>query len=124
MKIVRFGAALAGLLTCWVVSSLRRSPCHRRPPGWLSPTWTRDPLCPGCDDVVVAVPKLNAAVIRFRHANGTFSALTMVPVPRPVAVATADCDADGDLAVFVLGLAGDLHVLVNDSDRRVRRGTR
>src|SRR6185503_13798563 len=75
----------------------------------------QDPLCPGCDDVVVAVPKLNAAVIRFGHANGTFSAPTMVPVPRPVAVATADCDADGDLDVFVLSLAGDLHVLVNDS---------
>src|SRR5262249_24718242 len=73
------------------------------------------PLCPGCDDVVVAVPKSNVAAIRFGHADGTFSAPTTIPVPRPIAVATADCDADGDVDVFVLGLAGDLHVLVNDS---------
>ena len=73
----------------------------------------QDPLCPGCDDVVVAVPKSNAASIRIGHADGTFNTPIAVPVPRPIAVATADCDGDGDEDVFVLGLGGDLHVLEN-----------
>jgi hypothetical protein len=110
MKIVRFGAALAGLLGCLVAPALAVPPS---PAGLAVADLDQDPLCPGCDDVVVAVPKSNVASIRIGRADGTFNTPIAIPVPRPIAVATADCDADGDLDVFVLGLGGDLHVLEN-----------
>ena len=110
MKIVRFGAALAGLLACLVGPAVAGPPS---PAGLAVADLDQDPLCPGCDDVVVAVPKSNVASIRIGHADGTFNTPIAVPVPRPIAVATADCDGDGDVDVFVLGLAGDLHVLEN-----------